>query len=38
MTLMSSIAWWVAPPGVVTPGKKPIIFTGRLGYATLIAI
>ena len=31
MTATSSMAWWVAPPGVVMPGRKPIILTGRLG-------
>ena len=27
----SSIAWWDGPPGVDTPGMKPMMRTGRFG-------
>ena len=27
----SSIAWWLGPPGLDTPGMKPTIRTGSFG-------
>jgi hypothetical protein len=27
----SSMAWWLGPPGVETPGMKPTMRTGRFG-------
>ena len=34
----SSIAWWLGPPGLDTPGMKPMIRTGSRGNATALMI
>jgi hypothetical protein len=34
----SSIAWWLGPPGLDTPGMNPTIRTGRRGNAMALMI